>query len=293
MMLARIAGFVVAVITAVAPIAAAQHEHEHQSPPDSISAEVLAFLAEVRATAEQYHDPAAASLAGYRLLGPDFPGMGYHWVNGELAARREIDPRHPPVISYLDVDGSLLLTGVAFAMPVRAGEPLPDFPYPGAWHVHSGTVEEETLFLNPASMSHSSEGEWRLAMLHAWVITENPAGVFEQDNWALPYLRVGLKPPADVSPQAAKALHLIAGGENYYLKLIEAAASIDKDERRRVAQLLRTHADQVRAFVAMASETPDHSQMRMSLERVWREMWQDIRAVLRETTWNRVSMLAG
>ena len=44
-------------------------------------------------------------------------------------------------------------------------------------------------------------------MMHAWIWSPNPEGIFAADNWLIPLLRLDLTPPAEFSVAAAKALY--------------------------------------------------------------------------------------
>jgi hypothetical protein len=46
-------------------------------------------------------------------------------------------------------------------------------------------------------------------VLHAWIYVTNPAGTFEPDNWALPFVSAGLDVPPAAAPAAGKALSLV------------------------------------------------------------------------------------
>ncbi len=192
------------------------------------TADVDSFLADARAATEKFKRLEAAIAAGYRKVGPDFPGMGEHWVHVGRAVADELNPRRPAVLSYLRVNKEPVLTGVAYAIPLQPDESPPSFPFPGAWHVHTGTVADETLHLNPDHMHHTRRDTPRLAMIHAWIWTEHPSGVFSQDNWALPFIRLQLPLPAKIPPQAGKALFLDTGGVNYYARLIQRAGSLSE-----------------------------------------------------------------
>ena len=54
---------------------------------------------------ERYRDAAQASLDGYRIVGPDFPGMGTHWIHGPSLLSSDVDEDRPSVLSYTDIDG--------------------------------------------------------------------------------------------------------------------------------------------------------------------------------------------
>ncbi len=285
----------IALLCAVmSPVAAKAQLVAVHDEADSSTPVVREFLEQARLAAEGYRDPDAATLAGYRLLGPDFPGMGHHWINNRYLREGTVDPGKPPVLTYLQVEGKLVLTGVAFAVAVQSKDDLPAFPSPGAWHTHHGTVDEETLIFNPASGRHGNTNGWKLAMLHAWIFVENPAGVFAQNNWTLPFYRTGMAPPKHVTPQQAKALHLVSGGEAYYLRLIETARPLQDSHRASVARVLRKHAQEVRDLLGRQEPraVPTES-FTAQLESIWLELWRDIKAVIPEDDWSEIKMLSG
>ena len=114
-------------------------------PQDGVRS-VSSFVDCARAATERYHDQANAMLDGYRVIGGDFPAMGEHWINVSLLFDGRFDAAHPEVLTYTVVAGAPRLLGVAYALPLLAGEAAPDWP-PGAdaWHDHARTIEQETL----------------------------------------------------------------------------------------------------------------------------------------------------
>lgn len=77
--------------------------------------------------------------------------------------------------------------------------------------------------------------------MHAWVWVSNPDGVFADENWALPYLRVGLQPPARIDPHTARALALLHDdGVGFYATVLRSVTDRDfttylNDAARRVS----------------------------------------------------------
>jgi hypothetical protein len=212
-------------------------------PADS----VRAFVEDVRAATARYHDRAAAIADGYRRIGPDFPSMGEHWVSIPLVVRGEVDRRHPPILEYVTVAGRPRLAGVAYTQLVREGPPQAPLPAPAsAWHHHAGSVDEESFILGHAA----SAGAWdsaagpRIAVLHAWIWLENPAGIFATDNWALPFHRLGIEPPpgSEEPTPVALAAALATGGQAYFLALLRLREGLAAEPAARVAALLDRHA---------------------------------------------------
>jgi len=154
---------------------------------------------------------------GYRLAGADFPAMGEHWVHPGLLFRAVFDPGQPTILSYVTVGGRRVLAGVSWALPLAPGESPPAFPSPDAWHAHAGTLGD--AILAAAHAGHPGGSGWRLAVLHAWIWQENPAGTFTTDNWRLPWLRAGHQPPPGASRAAAAGLSLVTTPE-FYAELV-------------------------------------------------------------------------
>jgi hypothetical protein len=197
--------------------------HSHSAPATKAYSDSLAeFAVRARPGAERFRDQSAAINAGYKPIGMDFPSMGEHWVNTSVLYEGRFDPAKPAMLSYATIDGRHVLTGVVYALLLRPGELAPPVPGgSGAWHDHSGTLSDESaLPVHHGGMSDTSET--RLVVLHAWVGVPNPAGLFEADNWTLPYVRAGVPIPHPVSISAARALSLLNGGKAYYVALAEA-----------------------------------------------------------------------
>lgn len=264
-----------------------------EGPP---TADVADFLEQARSAARSLGTPEEASLAGYVPVGPDFPGMGAHWVNPYILMRDGTDPGRPPVLTYLTDPDGIRLTGLAYARIVRPGEKPPDFPYPGAWHDHGGTVDEELLALNPQSALDPRPDEPRLAMVHVWTDLENPDGIFSQDNWRVPFVRLGLPAPENPTPRAGKALFLASGGDEYYLDLVDTAGELDERERDGIAEVLTEHRRIVEDLLKTADEGRSDAStsraLQSGLEEVWSSLWSGIEGRVRPVTWERIRSLS-
>jgi hypothetical protein len=228
-----------------------------QSPASADN--MAAFVTAVRASTERYRDRAAAIADGYRRIGPDFPSMGEHWVSIPLVVRGEVDARRPPILEYVTIAGRPTLAGVAYTQLVREGPPRAPLPAPAsAWHYHAGSVDEESFILGhaePASVRDSATGP-RIAVLHAWLWLENPAGLFATDNWALPWYRLGMTPPTGTEEPtpAGLAAALATGGQGYYLALLRLRERLPAGAAARVAGLLDRHAAEWGALLQRVGE---------------------------------------
>jgi hypothetical protein len=235
------------------------------------------LVATARAGTARYRDLAAAIADGYRAVGPDFPGMGEHYVNMGLLLTGTIDPARPPVLEYATIDGRPRLVGVAYAALVTDSAPQPRLPVPpGAWHTHAGTVDEESFVLSHAGVhaTHVHASGPRLAVAHAWVWLANPAGLYETDNWGLPCARLGYVAPAGLSADAGRALALAAGATAYFSMLVRVVGAPDSLEQERLrAVLQQAAADIARRVGHGAGDTPLPTPLVSWLESEWHRTW--------------------
>lgn len=190
-------------------------------------ARTRAFVSRVERAIRDFRDRDAAIRHGYRRIGPDFPGMGEHWVNPGRVLAGGVDPAAPQILTYVEVRGIPYLTGAAFALPLAEDEEPPEEPVGREpWHDHGGSIDEEALILESPHTMDAGDGGPRLAMFHTWTWPPNPDGPLAQNNWALPWVRLGLTPPESPDPAVARALSLLGGGEAYYRTLLERAAGL-------------------------------------------------------------------
>ena len=238
------------------------------------------FLAQARLGTARYQDADSARAAGYRPIGPDFPGMGRHWVHPSLILRDTPDAAQPAVLEYAEIAGRLTLVGVAYAVLVRDNTPPSSLPVPAAaWHFHQGTVEEESFLRSHAGMGHDTPGP-KIAVLHAWIWLDNPDGLLATDNWALPYARLGLTVPPHASRPAARALALAAGdgGRVYLEALVHAVGQPSDDEMKTLSAILIRHQASARAQATNIA----------TLEACWSVLWEDVKATVRPEVWDRL-----
>lgn len=259
------------------------------TPTSSLSTE--AFIECARRGTERYRDQATAILDGYRRIGGDFPAMGEHWIRVGLVFDGRIDASRPEVLSYVSVNGRPQLLGVAYAVPLLGGEKPPDGPAgPDAWHDHSRTVEDETILPHHHTGGTAQDGA-RLAMMHAWIWSSNPEGTFAADNWAIPYIRLGLTPDSTASASVAKALSLAAGGRDYFELAIAAAARSGALEKQRVKTALDRAQAEARSIVRDIRGTALSEAQRERLAAMWSAMWEAIDDALGAEARHRVANL--
>lgn len=264
-------------------------EPRSSSAPDSTV--LRDFLARAREAAEPFHSLENAVAAGYRLLGPSFPGMGEHWIHPGLIVEDRVAPDRPPVLCYARVDEERRLVGLAFAVPLEPDEQPPDYPAGReAWHDHTDHIDEEVLLLSHPGSHHGADGP-RLAMFHAWLWVENPDGVLAQNNWRLPFVqagldRGGLHPSAD----AARGLSLHTAGPDYYLELFDAAAAPGPAEKAALSELLEAYARRAARMAEAGSTAADPAGVG-HLETLWNDLWTEIETTVQPRTFRALAGL--
>jgi hypothetical protein len=236
------------------------------------------FIEMVRQATVTYHDIEVAKYNGYVKFGPDMPNMGEHYVNPSIAIRRDLDFTRPSVLTYLPVDDDLILTGVAYTVPVNPGEQPPVLPFHKArWHFHSGNLMEEAFGLHEKGMHDEESGIVRLGMLHAWVWSDNPNGLFTADNWALAYKRLGLESPIQPLPDAARCLFLMHGGVDYYSRFVELAVEPEPELLDKMREVIYDYALTVQQTVDVITKRSKVSiSDEKALASIWQSMWNDI-----------------
>lgn len=193
---------------------------QHAAPAGGpvLSAKARAQLAEARRGTAALSTPAAAVAAGYRPVFGDVPLQGEHYARTDLVAGGRFDPARPSVLMFAPVNGRETLVGAAYAYMHPLGAPLPE-GFDGTadkWHDHADLV--------------SSPGR-QLVMVHAWFV-DAPDGPFARHNPNLPYLAVGLVPPAaSVFADHASAAGALALGRALALAAEPPPAVLAVEER--------------------------------------------------------------
>src|SRR5947207_4325551 len=128
-------------------------------------------------------------------------------------------------------------------------------------------------------------------MMHAWIWSANPEGMFAADNWAIPYIRLGLTPTPTSSVSVAKALSLATGGRDYFERAIETAAGPQAVEKLRVKVAMdraQAEAQSIARGIQGATLGEPHSER---LVAIWADMWSAIDHALGADARQRVAAL--
>src|SRR5258705_908237 len=222
-------------------------------------------LAEARRAAALIPDTAAARAAGYvpiEELGiPDRnPFQGQHWYNGKhadtLAAAR-LDS--PAFVMFAPVNGTLQRIAVAYSARLR----LEAAPPPGLgedstvmWHSHvlcgftapSGRpVVDQVPDTAVCRARGGTPRPRKTLMVHVWTDVSNPEGLYGHDNPALPFIVLGLTPPA-VSSRASLELALSLD-ESYGARLSNGYLIEQANGNPALADSLRAHRAAIVALV--------------------------------------------
>ena len=154
----------------------------------------LALLDRARQSTAKYQDVHVAEADGYHQVGPDFPGMGVHFV--QTLEPKEFDVEKPPILLYEKKPEGYSLVGVVYLWngpTAPDGQPLnPPFPKSlVSWHRHANLCIAPGL-ANPHGFTEAqcreqgghflAESPW---MAHAWIWKDSPTGVFSNQNAAL------------------------------------------------------------------------------------------------------------
>jgi len=156
------------------------------------------------------------------------PMQGQHWLSIlRILANQPVDLSHPTFVMYLPVRDSLIPVGVAYSRRIGGNLPAPTdlVGTPAEWHSHvfcRGVPGEGQVLADGVEDCRVRGGNPtpnQITMVHTWTIP-NPDGPYAHDNPSLPYIAVGLKPPA--KPTRDDRLFAVALGETYGAKLPEA-----------------------------------------------------------------------
>jgi hypothetical protein len=257
---------VVSLAVVLAAPVAGQHGHQAAQAP-IVDSTLARQLDAVRKATERYRDHGNAVADGYKLFGADGPLMGEHWFRPDLV-KQPLDIARPATLQYAVINGKRELIGVAFNVYQRPGETLPEgFAGPADhWHVHDIPKLAEALvsdrpLLRRAVQRRAAAGKLgagdqrsQLVMLHAWVWSDNPDGMFAQQHRTLPYLRAGLPGEwaENGSMDAAWGVSLLRAGCGRELDRLDRLAKLSGSQREKLNAACAQAAEDVRAAAADA-----------------------------------------
>ncbi|MCH7724270.1 MAG: hypothetical protein IIC76_13190 [Bacteroidetes bacterium] len=132
-------------------------------PTDPLEGE----LAKVRSATERYQNMDNALSDEYEDIDLFVANQGWHYLKGSLVDET-FELEKPEILVYApDSNGGLMLVGVEYAIPVDLSADAPD----------GFTGAEDVWEIN------TDFGLW---VLHAWVWSDNPDGIFNSTNPLVP-----------------------------------------------------------------------------------------------------------
>jgi hypothetical protein len=228
-----------------------------QQSPDSM-------IARAQRAIKPLTDSVALRSAGFTPLefGPvrDLtPFQGQHWLSlpriaGMALTNAPVDIDNPTFMMFLPINGKLIPVGVAYTERIggRVAPPTTFGGAPAMWHTHMfcRNVPGEGQVLADGLEDCTDRGGQptrnQIAMIHTWTIP-NPDGPFAHDNPSLPFVAVGLTPPAH--PSRDDRLFGIALGETYGAMLPEAHRIDHEAQRAGTMAVLATYRATLRELV--------------------------------------------
>jgi hypothetical protein len=233
-------------------------QHASHTPPTELNAQIEA----VRNATARYRDFENAERDGYKRFGKEGPLMGEHWYHPEIV-KQPLDLQRPSTLQYAVIAGRRELVGVAYTVYNRPGDPLPA-GFAGDddhWHVHdvdkiARAITEDRPFVRwlvdqriAKGKTGAGNGRTHLTMLHAWIWSDNPDGVFALEHKALPYLRAGIPVhfahhADELAPYGVTLLD--KRGCEWELGKIKVLARPGKVQQRKLARACGVAAEQVR-----------------------------------------------
>jgi hypothetical protein len=198
--------------------------------------------------------------------------MGEHWVNLPRVLENRFDPARPSVLIYITAQGKRELAGVAYTALLYDGQKPPATAAKlSDWHEHNGSVAEESLPLHHAvgMSSAATPGAPRLSILHAWVWSTNPAGVFVTDNWSLPLERLGARTNR-FTDDALRGLALAADSSGYYELTVQSSIGATEAETKAIGRVI-----DAQRRVARRAGVND-----VALAAAWKDLWTNLERAL-------------
>jgi hypothetical protein len=140
------------------------------------------------ATAKYVNSLPAARAAGYRIITPMIPDMGFHFMNAKVTG---FDVTRPPILVYEKRGEKWQLGAFEWVFPARPKTPpLPGARYgsfAAACHYVDGTfvpAPSQAACAKTAPGTGAAFGFWHpdLVTLHVWLWYPNPSGLFASMN---------------------------------------------------------------------------------------------------------------
>ncbi|MEO5815028.1 MAG: hypothetical protein ABIT20_07080 [Gemmatimonadaceae bacterium] len=271
----RFAAFTIGMIVLAASVAAPRWPSSYEPAVD-----VATFIADARHATRRYESQREAINDGFTRVGVEFPAMGEHWVSFARVNEDSLVANRPSVLIYTNINGDPRLVGVAYTKLLTGHDSPPVFPFKGAWHEHSGAVNEESLPMGHMHAVVPSDARDlhspRLFILHAWIYAANPDGVFATDNWSLPLTRLGM-PNASAERDALRAIALAQDDDEYHRLVLRTMLKLSDAEDSVVAQVIQTHREDLRrdaAAIRASRQFTRETSMRFSNS--WNVMWLEL-----------------
>jgi hypothetical protein len=167
--------------------------HSHGTPGPTTDMEARqtdAMLAAAKQATMRYKTAATARRDGYIQVTQFIPGLGLHYANLKLL-NAGFDAVHPPILLYEPSNaGALRLVGVAYSVPQGRSD-VPPAGFPGGedvWHYHTNLcfLPNGSVTIAPSGAACKAKHGYFQAktawLLHAWIWTSNPNGVFTENN---------------------------------------------------------------------------------------------------------------
>jgi hypothetical protein len=151
------------------------------------------------ATAKYAFNVDRARADGYKIITPNMPGMGFHFLNPGISG--DFDVTKPPILVYVKKGKHVQLGALEWVFgSTPATPPLPGATYgsfPAACHYDDGTFIPQTdqtqcAPTNPDTGSPFFFWHPQLVTLHVWLWYPNPDGLYSSTNaFVNPFTRHG------------------------------------------------------------------------------------------------------
>jgi hypothetical protein len=251
----------------------------------------------VRAATARYRDLEAAKRDGYTRAavgGMDAALMGEHWVNRELL-KQPIDLQRPAVLQYIQVGEKRVLVGVAYGEWERPGDPLPEGFAGDSDHWHSHDMPELAQRLAntrgplmrwviarrvSSDRAFGGDGRTQLAMLHVWLWSNNPDGIFANFNPALPYVRAGLPDFWAEAGNLAAARGIALLGDDACNVSVARLSRVVEADTKQESEITRACSDARGRILAARQDGAESADLNLTSADAWNGFQKAVATVL-------------